>query len=167
MPVPVECRWGRPEDAEQVAALLARTSTESPFLGEFNLAPPVENFRMLMRPEEGRLATVVAIAAETGVVGYAHAAQGVPSTMRHVAMVAIAVDERYRRQGIGLRLLRLLADRSRTLGWVRLRASVWANNDQSLRLFLRAGYRQDAIIPEQLRMPDGSLVDEIVLGYRL
>jgi L-amino acid N-acyltransferase YncA len=163
----IECRRARPEDAEAIAELLGRASAASPFLGDYHLKPAVEPLRVLLRPEETRLVAVVAVGGGGQVAGYAHAAGGVPSTMRHVATVAVAVDEPFRRQGIGLRMLNLLAAETRRIGWYRLRASVWADNQASIALFYRAGFQLDAVIPEQLKSPDGTLVDEWVFGLRL
>jgi ribosomal protein S18 acetylase RimI-like enzyme len=163
-------RRATPADAEGISELISRVSAESPFLGERDLKPPPENFRILTRPEEARIIIVVAV--EDGgspgrIVGYAHAVAGIPSTMRHVATVAVAVDARCRGQGIATRLLNMLVEEGRRRGWTRLRASVWANNPESRRLFERVGFRLDAEIPEQLMGPDGRLVDEVVYGYRL
>ncbi|MCL8208252.1 MAG: GNAT family N-acetyltransferase [Actinomycetia bacterium] len=165
----VRVRRGLPEDAEGIATLLSAVSRESPFLGAVGISPSVEHLRVLLRPGETRIVVVVAASAEapSRVVGYAHAVAGLASTMRHVGTVAVAVDAAFRGQGIGTRLLKRLVDEGQKLGWVRLRASVWANNAGSRRLFEQVGFRQDARIPEQLMDQDGRLVDEIVYGYRL
>ena len=162
----IEYRSGREDDAERVTALLEAVSAASPFLGERNLKPPPENFRVLLRPGDTRMATVVAVRGDE-LVAYAHAIAGVPSTMRHVATVAIAVDRDARGQGVGGRLLRLLIAESRKKGWRRMRASVWANNEPSRRLFSAAGFSHDATVPEQLCDVDGTLVDELIYGLPL
>lgn len=167
--VEVTVRRGGPEDAEGIAALLSQVSRESPFLGAVGMSPPVEHLRLLLRPEETRLIVLVATlgAASPKVVGYAHAVAGLAATMRHVGTVAVAVDAAFRGQGIGTRLLKGLIDEGQKLGWIRLRASVWANNPGSRQLFEQVGFRQDARIPEQLMDTNGRLVDEIVYGYRI
>jgi ribosomal protein S18 acetylase RimI-like enzyme len=162
----VAVRRARPDDATAVAQLLRTVSAESPFLGDYDLAPPPDNLRRLFDPAEGRLAAMVACRADS-LLGYAHAVRGTVRPMAHVGVVAVAVDPAARRRGVGLALLEALARECRERGWLRLRASVWANNPGSLALFHKAGYREDAVIPDQLQDRDGRLTAEVVLSLVL
>lgn len=161
-------RPGGPDDADAIARLLERVSVDSPFLGDYGLTPPPENLRRLLDPQELRICAMVATDYATGsVMGYAHAIEGTVRTMQHVATVAVAVDPAYRHRGVGLALLQGLVGQCRLRGWIRLRASIWATNQSSVGLFLKAGFVHEASIPEQLRDRDGRLTTEIVMGYRL
>jgi L-amino acid N-acyltransferase YncA len=162
----VEVRIAAPADAEGVAALLSTVAEESEFLGERGLKPAPESLLTLFQVDATRFMAVVAERDGT-LAGYAHAIAGMPTTMRHVGVVAVAVDASFRRQGIGLLLLNGLTAETRRTGWGRLRASVWANNDASRRLFERAGFRLDGEIPEQLKGQDGALVTELIYGLKL
>lgn len=161
-------RLGGPEDADAIARLLTRVSLDSPFLGDYGLTPPPENLRRLLDPRELRICVVVATDGATrSLLGYAHAVAGTVRTMQHVATVAVAVDPAYRHQGVGLALLQGLKAQCHRRGWIRLRASIWATNQPSMGLFLKAGFVHEASIPEQLRDRDGQLTTEIIMGYRL
>jgi L-amino acid N-acyltransferase YncA len=162
----VRYRAGEGTDARAVAGLLAAVSAQSPFLGERGLQPAPDKVERLLAIRDLRAATVVAIGPE-GLLGYAQAVAGAPATMRHVAVVAIAVRAEARGRGIGRALLAGLVDRGRQQGWRRLRASVWANNEASRRLFAGAGFVLEGCIPEQLQDDDGRFVDELIYGLSL
>jgi len=158
-------------DAAAVTQLLARVSEESPYLGDYGLRATEDQIRTILGAPPNRLVAWVETAATPGggevPVGYAHGLAGPYSTTRHVATVTVAVDSGYRAQGVGARLLERVVSGCRAAGYVRLRAGVWRTNVASMRLFERAGFRLDAVLPEQLRERDGTLVDEAVFGLSL
>ena len=72
-----------------------------------------------------------------------------------------------RRQGIGLELLRRVAERSKTRGASRLFLEVRASNEAALALYRRAGMRQDGRRPGYYHTRSGERIDAITLSIAL
>lgn len=66
--------------------------------------------------------------------GYGHVKEGVPE-------VALAVEERYKGQGLGTQLLRAAEDLAREKGATQISLSVAEENPRARRLYLHVGYQ--------------------------
>ena len=62
-------------------------------------------------------------------------------TLAHDTLPIVIGDARWRSRGIGARVLRLVIQRARDLGWAQLQAKhIWTDNLRSQRLFLACGF---------------------------
>lgn len=82
------------------------------------------------------------------------------------AEVGVYVSEKYRRGGIGCRLLAEAIRRGPSLGLKTLTAGAFAHNEPSLELFERFGFERWARFPRVAEL-DGAERDLVVLGLRL
>ena len=82
------------------------------------------------------------------------------------AEVSVYVAEKYRRQGVGRRLLEEAIRRAPALGLKTLTAGAFAHNGPSLRLFEGFGFERWAYYPRVAEL-DGIEWDLVVMGLRL
>ncbi len=76
----------------------------------------------------------------------------------HCEVEAIAVDERYRRSGVGRALLGAMQDWAGNHGAGTLKLEVRASNDAALRLYRRAGFRAFGRRPGYYMAPEEDAV---------
>ena len=82
---------------------------------------------------------------------------------RH-AFIGIMIAKEHRRRGLAMQALALLIQYCRcNLGIEQLAATVAADNKPSLDLFIKAGFKQIAVIPRWICRPDGVRADAHLL----
>jgi phosphinothricin acetyltransferase len=82
------------------------------------------------------------------------------------AEVSVYIDERYRRQGLGTRLLSCAMSHAPAIGVHRLLGFIFGHNTPSLALFERAGFARWAHLPG-VAVLDGVERDLVIVGRAL
>lgn len=90
-----------------------------------------------------------------------------PGLVRHVGVLAVGVAPGYQRLGLGRALLGALIDHARRVGLVRLELYVRADNDRARALYASFGFELEGVRRKFVRLPDGSWVDDHVMGLLL
>lgn len=105
----------------------------------------------------------VLVAGETGVCGWARVAEYSPRpAYAGVGEVSIYVDRAARGQGVGAGLLEELARRAAGLGYWKLTGKLFPENEPSLRLVRRNGWREVGRHVRHARL-DGQWRDVLVV----
>ncbi|HEC34350.1 MAG TPA: GNAT family N-acetyltransferase [Chloroflexi bacterium] len=86
---------------------------------------------------------------------------------RHIAWVRIFLDKAYRRQGIGVLMLRCLIDIARRVGLQQLYAEIVTTQPQVIKAFEDLGYRHEVTLRDYFLTSEGETLDMAVLVLRL
>ncbi len=85
---------------------------------------------------------------------------------RHCAEVGLGVLKAFTRRGIAFRLLTSAIAKARTVGFKRLEADCFGENEPSARLLLKAGFREEGRAVGSI-LRDGKLRDQRLFGMLL
>ncbi|WP_045300498.1 GNAT family N-acetyltransferase [Saccharothrix sp. ST-888] len=102
------------------------------------------------------------------VVGYIRQVPPTPlATNRHIRQIqGFGVLPAFRGRGIGALLIDAAIDAARTDGIRRMTLRVLGRNTSARRLYERAGFTVDGILPEEFHL-DGEYVDDVLMGRSL
>jgi RimJ/RimL family protein N-acetyltransferase len=158
----IEIRAAQPPDDAALAELDLRCwSTLSavgtrPSPGDrfFDAAHPPGDF--LVAVVDGRIAGYLRLVAAAPLPSNAHVRQ----------IQGLAVDAWARGRGVGLGLLEAACAETRRQGAHRLTLRVLGHNEPARRLYEKAGFVVEGVLPEEFLL-DGVYVDDILMGRRL
>jgi L-amino acid N-acyltransferase YncA len=85
---------------------------------------------------------------------------------RGTAEISVYVDQKFRRQGVGRRLLEQAIARSLSLEITAMVGLIFAHNDPSLKLFEQLGFERWGLLPRIARL-DGNERDLVIMGRHL
>jgi L-amino acid N-acyltransferase YncA len=85
---------------------------------------------------------------------------------RGTAEISVYVDQKFRRQGVALRLLKHAIARGPSLEITAMVGLIFAHNEPSLRLFERLGFVRWGLLPRIARL-DGNERDLVIMGRHL
>ena len=85
------------------------------------------------------------------------------SAYRGTAEISVYVDQKFRRRGVGQRLLGQAIDRAPSLGIRALVGLIFGHNEPSLKLFARLGFERWGLLPGVAQL-DGVERDLVVVG---
>jgi RimJ/RimL family protein N-acetyltransferase len=85
----------------------------------------------------------------------------------HVADLGLMVAASHRRQGIGTALLKRAEGWARESGVTKLELHVFPHNAPAITLYEHLGYVQEGVRRNHYRLPDGRLVDAILMAKQL
>lgn len=85
---------------------------------------------------------------------------------RGTAEISVYVDQKFRRQGVALRLLKQAIARGPSLEITAMVGLIFAHNEPSLRLFERLGFVRWGLLPRIARL-DGNERDLVIMGRHL
>jgi len=101
---------------------------------------------------------------ESRVIGWLDFKKFLPRcAYRGTAEISVYVDEKFRRRGVGQRLLEHAIARAPSLGITALVGLIFGHNEASLKLFQRLSFEQWAFLPAVAQL-DGVQRDLVVLG---
>ncbi len=86
---------------------------------------------------------------------------------RHMAWVRIFLDRAYRRQGIGVLMLRCLIDVARRVGLQQLYAEIVTTQPQVIKAFEDLGYRREVVLRDYFITDSGETLDMAIVVLRL
>jgi len=86
---------------------------------------------------------------------------------RHIAWVRIFLDRAYRRQGIGVLMLRCLIDIGRRVGLQQLYAEIVTTQPQVIKAFEDLGYRDEVTLRDYFITDSGETLDMAIVVLRL
>jgi RimJ/RimL family protein N-acetyltransferase len=86
---------------------------------------------------------------------------------RHRAWVRVFLDREYRRQGIGMLMLRCLIDIARRAGLQQLYAEVLTNQPQVIKAFGDLGYQHEVALRDYFITDGGEMLDVAIMVLRL
>lgn len=148
----------RPVNAEDARALLAlQRSIYREGQGFVGDAPPsLDALANKLRTLDPELSLyLVAVGPQGALRGWLELHRPLPSRLRHVAMLTLAVAEPYRRQGLARRLLHEAYGWARRVGVEKISLNVRANNRAALALYRAEGFRLEGRERAQIRLPEG------------
>jgi RimJ/RimL family protein N-acetyltransferase len=161
----VRIRRARPDDAATLAKAeqtLARTP------GRLVSRPhelKAENFRRSI--EELRTAGLYVVAEEGGlVVGHALLVPMPLEAIAHVFRLTIMVHEGHQGRGVGTALMKHLMDWARRdPRCLKIELGVRSVNTRAIRLYKKLGFKLEGRLKKRLRMPDGTFIDDLLMGW--
>ena len=86
---------------------------------------------------------------------------------QHRAWVRVFLDREYRRQGIGMLMLRCLIDIARRVGLQQLYAEVLTNQPQVIKAFGDLGYQHEVALRDYFITESGETLDVAIMVLRL
>lgn len=128
-----------PTDAPALAALHAQIYAEGRwFVGD--AAPSAEVLRGRLRGLEPTRSLYLVALRGRALCGWLELHRLSPKKLAHVAVLTLAVDPSYRRQGIAARLLARSYPWGREVGVLKVQLSVRSRNEAALALYRREGF---------------------------
>ena len=96
-------------------------------------------------------------------VGYARVGRhmSIPANDHVLHLEALAVSPHARRSGIGSLLVEAAIDEARRRGARKLGLRALSTNSGAIRLYERHGFREEARLKEEIRLPDGNFADDV------
>jgi ribosomal protein S18 acetylase RimI-like enzyme len=161
--VGVETRKATHEDDRALARLDAQAWPR-----ELWVVPPQDASQPFFGPRRAPEDVIVAT-VDRVVVGYARLGRHlpVPANDHVLHLQALAVATGARRSGIGSQLVEATIDEARRRGARKLGLRVLSTNSRAIRLYERYGFREEARLKEEIRLPDGSLADDVWFALAL
>ncbi|WP_289008056.1 GNAT family N-acetyltransferase [uncultured Thermomonospora sp.] len=164
MEQPAGIRMREAVESDEAALLDLDRRTWSPDVGVFpRPGPDAVLFDPAHRPEQYTLAV-----REGRIVGYVRLVQPVPAPSNaHIREIqGLAVDPSEQGRGVGYALVTAACERARREGARRIRLRVLSTNPRARRLYERAGFTVDGILPGEFHI-EGRYVDDILMGRSL
>ncbi len=109
---------------------------------------------------------LIVAAAGNDLVGCLAALQadaGMRPETRHIAHIGLHISEPFRGQGIGPKLLEYAIEWAAASGFKKLEANIFTTNRRSLSLFSKAGFVEEGIRKNSIRM-GSNFVNEVLMG---
>lgn len=167
----VTIRDAAPADAEQIIALIQKISAEP----DVDIAlSPGEPYHTI-QAEKAILAEFAAsdnsiyLVAEAGdrIIGFLNCKGGNRKATRHVALLSISIDEAWRDQGVGSRLMAHAIEWARATEIVnRIELLVFARNEMAIHLYQKFGFvvegRRRRVI-----FSNGKYLDDLMMALLL
>jgi ribosomal protein S18 acetylase RimI-like enzyme len=115
-------------------------------------------FGNLRAPEDVIVATIDGV-----VVGYARLGRhmSIPANDHVLHLAALAVSPDARGSGVGALLLEAAIHEAHRRGARKLGLRVVSTNSGAIRLYKRHGFHEEARLKDEIRLPDGSLADDV------
>jgi ribosomal protein S18 acetylase RimI-like enzyme len=161
--VRIETRNATREDDRALAVLDAEA-----WPLELRVVPPQDASQPFFGPRRAPEDVIVAT-IDSVVVGYARLGRHLPVEANdHVLhLQALAVAEDARGSGIGSQLVEATIGEARRRGARKLGLRVLSTNSRAIRLYERHGFREEARLEEEIRLPDGSFADDLWFALAL
>ena len=115
---------------------------------------------------DGKSNLLIVAAAVSDLVGCLAALQadaGMRPETRHIAHIGLHLSEPFRGLGIGPRLLEYSIEWADAMGFKKLEANIFTTNKRSLSLFSKAGFVQEGIRQNRVRI-GSHFVNEVLMG---
>jgi putative acetyltransferase len=87
-----------------------------------------------------------------------------PAYCRHVGVLALGVEPAHQALGAGRALMEALIEHARASGLLRVELYVRADNDRARALYESLGFVLEGVRRRFVRLPDGTFVDDHVMG---
>ena len=113
------------------------------------------------RRERGELAVTWVAELDGALVAEGHIAALAPARLRHVAGLALGVHPGAQRLGLGRAVLHALLDAAHASGTVRVELRVRADNVRARALYRSAGFSDESVFRQFVRLDDGTFVDDV------
>ncbi len=120
--------------------------------------------RWIEEQERGELATIVA-EIDGRLAGYSTVQPDREPWSKHVGELRILVSPRERGKGLGRLLTQEAFALALAAGLEKLTARMTIDQDAAIRTFEGLGFRQEALLLEQVQEPDGSKLDLLVYAH--
>lgn len=147
-------RSARPADAPALRALQQGIYREGRwFVG--TEAPPEPTLRLRIQGLDPRDSLYLVAVHEDRLIGWLELNRLRPERMRHVALLTIAVSDRWRRHGIGRALLRNSYDWCRRVGIRKITLNVRSRNAAAVALYEAEGFVLEGREADQFVVEDG------------
>jgi len=154
-----EVRRARPEDARNLAELMAAVAEERDGIAT---EPPVDVDARTKQFATSSDDTILAVAAGE-VVGSLH----VGANRFGAGELGMAVARPWRRHGIGSALLAAAIEKARSEGLHKLSLEVFPHNEAAIALYRKFGFVEEGRRVKHFRRASGELWDSIVMGLLL
>ncbi len=156
-------RSARPEDAEQIVALVNKVAEEDRSLGVDRFPLTVDTQAQFAASADPLVHLMLTAFHGDDLVGYLYASRGTTESLLHVSSMAIVVDRSARRQTVGKALMAAMRNWAQVVGVRKLTLSVLATNAAGRALFEDSGYEVEAVRKGQYVI-DGHQVDELLMA---
>jgi ribosomal protein S18 acetylase RimI-like enzyme len=135
---------------------------------ELWVVPPQDASQPFFGPRRAPEDVIVAT-MDSVVVGYARLGRhlSIPANDHVLHLQALAVAAHARRSGVGSLLVEATIDEARRRGARKLGLRVLSINTGAIRLYERHGFREEARLTEEIRLPDGSFADDLWFALAL
>ncbi len=160
----------RPEEAPQIVEYLNQLAREAEYVciddkGGFWLTPEQEAEVIRETKANGNGVILIVKDKPTDDILGSGTAFSRGRRAAHVFDIGVSVASRAQRRGIGRELLEALKDEAQKLGAEKLWLEVCAPNEAAIRLYEKAGFKQEGRAIKAFRTKQGDLIDEILMGY--
>ncbi len=154
MPASFTLRQARPADASALVALQADIYREGCwFVGDG--PPSAEAMTRRLRALEPHCGLYLLAVQREQLGGWLELRRLQPRRLAHVAVLTLAVAKRWRRRGLGSRLLDRADPWARQVGVAKLQLSVRAGNEAAIALYVKQGFVLEGREVRQVRTEAG------------
>ena len=121
--------------------------------------------RYIMELNRQKNLLIVAAAGDEviGCLGALQADAGQREQTAHILHVGLHLKETYRGLGIGSKMLAYATEWAREKGFKKLESSIFTTNRRSLDLFIKAGFTEEGIRQQSIRLGK-EYIDEVLMG---
>ena len=158
----INLRQSTPEDARELAACVDSVARERRWLGNVFGFKIDETRRFIQSLIDGGGIQLLALADESN-VGWCDVTRQPFEGVRHVGRLGMGLLPKYRRQGMGKRLLQNVLKLSFEDGVLRVELEVFASNQAAIGLYEASGFVHEGR-KRRTRILDGTEDDIIVMG---
>ena len=155
-----------PSDAEAALEYMKITAGETPYLlrtpEEIRLSVADEE-KFLSRFPDNPNSTMILCFVEGKLAGNCQIDRRTKLKNRHRASVAIALRKEFWNLGIGTALFEEMLAIAENWGVLQVELEVIEGNDRAMALYRKMGFETMSFVPNAIRMPDGSFVQEFLM----
>ncbi|MEQ1919347.1 MAG: GNAT family N-acetyltransferase [Elusimicrobiota bacterium] len=143
-------------------ACLDAVAREKRYLAQYE-APPLVRVRAFVRESIASNASQFVALEGSTVVGWCDIFPHWAHAVRHCGTLGMGVLSAYRGKGIGGKLLAACVSKAKANGIIRIELEVRADNTSAIKLYERAGFRQEAVKRKALLF-DGKHYDALQMS---
>jgi RimJ/RimL family protein N-acetyltransferase len=159
-------RPARAVDADQVHRLIAAVAEEE---GSLTAAPDeisTEDIRDRIRSATNRRNRLFHVTTDSSkVVGMVALEQSPYRALEHIRFMSLAVDPRYRRQGVASELTQIALEWANSVDKVhKIEIQIRVANEAGLLLLQKAGFTIEGTLMRHTQLPTGKQVDDLLLA---
>jgi RimJ/RimL family protein N-acetyltransferase len=161
-------RIAEPIDAEELVSLMQLVERSNFMLfepGERKLSPEQQRKRIESMKEE-KTSTIFVAEDNERLIGYMFVIGGNPIRTKHSVYLVIGIHEKYRGQGIGAKLFKIMEEWAIKHHIHRLELTVMEHNKAGIALYNKMGFEIEGIKRHSLLI-DGKYIDEYYMSKLL